>query len=158
MVRFKSRWVLFYIEEDPIMRNGEITYPKNVIEISEQLIYKSIAQAVESIYGVYGKAMLNISVKWYNPVTRMGILKASRDYLDVCLSSMFFMKKIADIPCNFTILQVSGTIIFIQTAAIELNRDYYIREQAELTKKGQHVNIVNTIDTITKQIQQLGEA
>jgi hypothetical protein len=46
------------------------------------------------------------------------------------------MNKIASVPCSISILRVSGTIIFVQTAAIEWDRTYYIREQEEAEKKG----------------------
>ena len=75
-------------------------------------------------------------VKWYNPITRIGILRVPRDYTDVYLTSMFYMKQILSTTCNIHILHVSGTIILIQQKAIEWDRLHYLKEQAEAESKG----------------------
>lgn len=49
---------------------------------------------------------------------------------------MFYMKQIATIPCSFSILHVSGTIIFIQQQAIDWDRRYYLKEQEDAEKRG----------------------
>jgi hypothetical protein len=46
------------------------------------------------------------------------------------------MKQIATIPCSFSILHVSGTIIFIQQQAIDWDRRYYLKEQEDAEKRG----------------------
>lgn len=75
-------------------------------------------------------------MKWYNATTRIGILRVPRDFTDMYLSSMFFIKQIASMPCSLSILHVSGTVIFIQQAAIDWDRRFYLKEQEEADKKG----------------------
>lgn len=75
-------------------------------------------------------------MKWYNSTTRIGILRIPRDYADIYLVSMFYLKKIMNIPCSLHVLHVSGTIIAIQQKAIEWDRAFYLKEQAEADKRG----------------------
>ncbi|KAG1467658.1 hypothetical protein G6F56_004285 [Rhizopus delemar] len=136
MVRFKHRWILFQVIQDPIIENGQVTYPKTSLGLNDQLISRAIFNQLEICYGQFGKGQAGISVKWYNPDTKIGIIRIPRDYTDMYLSTMFYMNKIASVPCSISILQVSGTIIFIQTAAIEWDRVHYLKEQEEAQKKG----------------------
>ena len=75
-------------------------------------------------------------MKWYNPTTRVGILRIPRDFTDMYLSTMFYIKQIASMPCSFSILHVSDTVIFIQQAAIDWDRRFYLKEQEEAEKRG----------------------
>ncbi|OBZ85955.1 putative ribonuclease P/MRP protein subunit POP5 [Choanephora cucurbitarum] len=145
MVRFKNRWVLFQIIEDPILEQGKVVFPKTQFSVNDTIITKAIFQAIETNYGHFGKGQGNVTVKWYNPMTRVGILRIPRDYTDMYLSTMFFMKQIGNMACSFSILRVSGTIIFIQQAAIEWDRQFYLKEQAEAEKKGEHYNATEKI-------------
>lgn len=75
-------------------------------------------------------------MKWYNSTTRIGILRIPRDFTDIYLASMFYIKQIGNIPCSLHILHVSGTVIFIQQKAIEWDRKFYIKEQEDAEKRG----------------------
>lgn len=77
-------------------------------------------------------------MKWYNSTTRIGILRIPRDFTDIYLASMFYIKQILNIPCTIHILHVSGTIIFIQQKAIEWDRTFYLKEQAEADSRGKY--------------------
>ncbi|EIE76100.1 hypothetical protein RO3G_00804 [Rhizopus delemar RA 99-880] len=103
MVRFKHRWILFQVIQDPIIENGQVVYPKTSLRLTDQMISRAIYNQVEIYYGQYGKGLGSIA---------------------------------ASIPCSLSILRVSGTIIFIQTAAIEWDREHYLKEQEEAEKKG----------------------
>lgn len=78
----------------------------------------------------------NEIVKWYNSTTRIGILRIPRDFTEMYLSSMFYMKEIATIPCSLHILHISGTVIFVQQKAIEWDRKFYLKEQQYADSKG----------------------
>jgi hypothetical protein len=49
---------------------------------------------------------------------------------------MFYMKQIGTVPCSFSILHVSGTIVFIQQQAIDWDRKFYLKELQEAEKRG----------------------
>ncbi|ORE09070.1 hypothetical protein BCV72DRAFT_248389 [Rhizopus microsporus var. microsporus] len=103
MVRFKHRWILFQVNQDPVIENGQIVYPRASLKLNDQMISRAIYNQIEIYYGQFGKGLGSVA---------------------------------ASVPCSISILRVSGTIIFVQTAAIEWDRTYYIREQEEAEKKG----------------------
>jgi ribonuclease P/MRP protein subunit POP5 len=73
MVRFKNRWVLFQIVQDPVIDNGKVTYPKTQFEVTDSMISKSIFQAIELNYGHFGKgqgSVAGILEKKKNPLER----------------------------------------------------------------------------------------
>lgn len=61
MVRFKNRWVLFQIAEDPVIENGSVVYPKTQFEVTDSMISKTIFKAVELNYGDFGKGQGSVS-------------------------------------------------------------------------------------------------
>ncbi|KAI8981770.1 hypothetical protein BDF20DRAFT_863134 [Mycotypha africana] len=140
MVRFKNRWVLFQIVHEPVIDpRGKVIYPKTQFEVTDGMISKTIFQAVEENYGQFGKGQGTLSVKWFNPITQIGILRVPRDFTNMFLSALFFIRQIETIPCSFQILHVSGTIIFIQQEAIDWDRRFYIKEQSEAEKRGKKI-------------------
>ncbi|CEG85106.1 RNA-binding protein pop5 [Rhizopus azygosporus] len=155
MVRFKHRWILFQVNQDPVIENGQIVYPRTSLRLNDQMISRAIYNQIEIYYGQFGKGLGSVAVKWYNPDTRIGIMRIPRDYTNMYLSTMFYMNKVASVPCSISILRVSGTIIFVQTAAIEWDRTYYIREQEEAEKKGQHYSSAEKIEASKKQITSI---
>ncbi|KAI8098033.1 uncharacterized protein B0P05DRAFT_567995 [Gilbertella persicaria] len=155
MVRFKNRWVLFQLVEDPVLEHGKVVYPKTQLELTDAMISKTIFQAIELNYGHFGKGQGNVTVKWYNSITRIGILRVPRDYTDMYLSTIFFIKQIGNMACSFSILRVSGTVIFIQQAAIEWDRRFYLKEQAEAEKKGEHYSAIDKIEASKKTLAAL---
>ncbi|KAI8878816.1 hypothetical protein K501DRAFT_227779, partial [Backusella circina FSU 941] len=157
MVRFKNRWILFEIVEDPVLEHGKVTFKHTSLDVSDAILSKTIRDAIELNYGSFGRAMLqNSGVKWYNATTRTGIIRVPRDYTDMYLSTMFFMKQIGPIPCSFSILHVSGTIIHIQKEAIERDRRFYLREKERIQREeGKTISVIEKIETSTKQIQAI---
>ncbi|KAG2205735.1 hypothetical protein INT46_009568 [Mucor plumbeus] len=155
MVRFKNRWVLFQIVQDPVLENGKVVYPKTAFEVTDYVISKTIFQSIEVNYGHFGKGQGSVAVKWYNPTTRVGILRIPRDFTDMYLSTMFYIKQIATMPCSFSILHVSGTVIFIQQAAIDWDRRFYLKEQEEADKRGESYSSVDKIEKSKKTLAAL---
>ena len=63
MVRFKNRWVLFQIIEDPILEQGKVVFPKTQFSVNDTIITKAIFQAIETNYGHFGKGQGNVTGK-----------------------------------------------------------------------------------------------
>ncbi|CAO3615815.1 unnamed protein product [Cunninghamella blakesleeana] len=120
------------------------------------MISHALKQSNQITFGDMGVGLLKFTnVKWYNSETKTGILRVPREFTDMLLSSMFFIKQIDNIPCRFKILQVSGTIVFIQKYAIERDRSFYLKEQEMMEKQGKSFNIVDKIQTSTSQINSI---
>lgn len=63
MVRFKHRWILFQVIQDPIIENGQVVYPKTSLRLTDQMISRAIYNQVEIYYGQYGKGLGSIAGK-----------------------------------------------------------------------------------------------
>lgn len=61
MVRFKNRWVLFQIVQDPVLENGKVVYPNNLVDLTDNVISKSIFKACELYYGHFGKGQGSVT-------------------------------------------------------------------------------------------------
>lgn len=61
MVRFKNRWVLFQIVQDPVLENGKVVYPKTAFEVTDYVISKTIFQSIEVNYGHFGKGQGSVA-------------------------------------------------------------------------------------------------
>lgn len=61
MVRFKNRWVLFQVAEDPVIEDGHVVYKKSQFEINDYMISKVIFNAVELNYGAFGKGQGSVT-------------------------------------------------------------------------------------------------
>ncbi|CAO3615819.1 unnamed protein product [Cunninghamella blakesleeana] len=110
------------------------------------MISHALKQSNQITFGDMGVGLLKFTnVKWYNSETKTGILRVPREFTDMLLSSMFFIKQIDNIPCRFKILQVSGTIVFIQKYAIERDRSFYLKEQEMMEKQAYKCHIKKQI-------------
>ncbi|KAI9310681.1 hypothetical protein BX666DRAFT_2003767 [Dichotomocladium elegans] len=159
MVRTKVRWILFELVEDPTIVNGQVTFTRTAAPFDEEFISSCIWKAIAVDYGQFGNGMLrNVTVKWFNQITRTGILRVLRDYADILLASLFFMKKLHNHPCSFRILRVSGTIISIQNHAILRDRDIYLQERDKAQKKGQTYSITDKMEESSKKIKAIKDA
>ncbi|KAI7856137.1 hypothetical protein BDC45DRAFT_504397 [Circinella umbellata] len=138
MVRFKVRWILFELVQDPIIDNDKkVIFPRTPAKLCDDDVNKCIHSAMTIDYGDFGQGMArSVYVKWFNSATKVGIARVPRDYTDMMLASLFFIKKVCDQPYSFRILHVSGTIIGVQKHAILRDRDIYLQEQEDAQKKG----------------------
>ncbi|KAI7882756.1 hypothetical protein K492DRAFT_144761 [Lichtheimia hyalospora FSU 10163] len=156
MVRTKVRWILFELVQDPIIQNDKVVFPRTPLDVSEGTILNSIWSTITANYGDFGNGMSRgIVVKWFNPITRVGIIRVLRDYADMLLASLFFLRRIGDKPCSFRILHVSGTIIAVQRQAILRDKDIYLEEQAKATERGQVYSITDKMEASSKKINEL---
>ncbi|KAI9246924.1 hypothetical protein BDA99DRAFT_543110 [Phascolomyces articulosus] len=156
MVRFKVRWILFELVQDPIIENNKVIFPRTSAKLCDDDLNRCIHSALTIDYGDFGNGMArSVYVKWFNPSTKVGIARVPRDYTDMLLASLFFIKKVCDQPYSFRILHVSGTIIGVQKHAIIRDRDIYLQEQEEAQKKGQPYSFVEKLASSEKEIKKI---
>lgn len=58
MVRYKCRWVLFELVQDPILQNDKIVEHNTPLRLTEQMIQKTLRDSVLSTFGDYGSGLL----------------------------------------------------------------------------------------------------
>ncbi|KAI9006548.1 hypothetical protein CLU79DRAFT_780290 [Phycomyces nitens] len=123
MVRVKSRWLLFEIVDVPVIKDSKVVFPHRPFNVSEEHLTRAVREAITVHHGDFGSGMAwNTSVKWFNPTTRTGIMRVGREYADLVIGSLFFVKQIHSIPASFSIIHSSGTLISAQKEAIERDR------------------------------------
>lgn len=70
MVRTKHRWVAFEIVEDgqdPVISpDGEVSFPRNVLNLTEKDIKEAILDAIAVNYGSFGSSNVIFSVHGKN--------------------------------------------------------------------------------------------
>jgi ribonuclease P/MRP protein subunit POP5 len=67
MVRYKCRWILFELVQDPVLQNDEPVDHRTPIELNEQMIQRSLREAILTTFGDYGAGLLRGSHgKWRN--------------------------------------------------------------------------------------------
>ncbi|KAI9489895.1 hypothetical protein BDB00DRAFT_840515 [Zychaea mexicana] len=156
MVRFKVRWILFELVQDPLIENGKVIFPRTPAKLCDDDLNQCIHSALTIDYGDFGNGMArSVYVKWFNPATHIGIARVPRDYTDMMLASLFFIKKVRDQPYSFRTLHVSGTIIGVQKQAIIRDRDIYLQLQKEAQKTGQAFSFVENLAKSEKEIKAI---
>ena len=109
MVRFKVRYILFRIhfEEDPDLK------------INESILYNAIKNSIDTNFGNVGIG--NISIKYYNPKTYLGIIRIDRNYSRHLMASITFINNIKKSSVMMQCLHLSGTIKQIQKRIINIS-------------------------------------
>ncbi|ORX56882.1 homoserine kinase [Hesseltinella vesiculosa] len=152
------RWILFELEQDPVIssQTNTPTDSKIPLDVSDADIVHAMRAAMATTYGDFGSGILkSLQLKWFNPDTRTGILRAPRDPVDMVLSSLFFIKKVGSAACHFRCLQSSGTLIHIQKYAIERDQRLYLEEQDRVEKQGKVLGVIEKIQKSTALINAI---
>ncbi|KAI8082836.1 uncharacterized protein BX664DRAFT_339179 [Halteromyces radiatus] len=156
MVRFKCRWILFELVQDPLLQHDKPVEQNIPLQLADNMIQKALRVAITSTFGEYGGGLLRAAhVKWYNPETGTGIIRAPREHASMLLAALFFIKQLESIPCHFRTLQVSGTLIFIQKAAIDRDRSLYLKEQMRMEQLGKTYSVVDRIEKCTIKVNSI---
>jgi len=114
-MRVKNRYLLCVLSFD----DGQVDQ-----SFGSAVIYRALAQTLESQWGDYGAGCLasSLSVKYYNALTGLVIARASRDHYRLLWSVLKATRKIKGRPCTLTCVHVGGTIRACQQAALSHSR------------------------------------
>ncbi|KAJ2493016.1 RNA-binding protein pop5 [Coemansia sp. RSA 2050] len=86
-----------------------------------------------------GLVLSGLQVKYFNPQTRMGILKVPRDHCQMVSAALALATQVSKRPCNIRVRHVSGTIKKCQRAAIRTDRELIVTwhlKQQSLARAG----------------------
>lgn len=117
MVRFKNRYLLV-----------ELSLERNKRPSSSAHLANIIRESIEYYFGDFGMANTaqSLSIKYYNHVTGIAIVRTGRDHLKMTKHAIENCKLYSS---NITIVHVGGTIKSTQLAAIRLNEKRLIQEK-----------------------------
>ncbi|KAI9596886.1 hypothetical protein BDF19DRAFT_437085 [Syncephalis fuscata] len=131
MVRFKHRYLLFEVLYGSTQNAAEplSALQPTVESLSMRDWFNLLRQALEENFGDYGTAsVLNgLQVKYFNPRTGLGIIRAPRNHFQLAWAALTFMQKIRGKPCSIRVIHVGGTIRSVQKHAIQYDRDQLLK-------------------------------
>ncbi|KAH9381170.1 hypothetical protein HPB48_003148 [Haemaphysalis longicornis] len=107
MVRLKHRYVLVEILWKDWQNPHIVELP-----VKEKDIFVCVKRAVHSLHGDFGVGVtkFNLAVKFFNPHTRVFLLRTRRGAHTLTLSALPFVKQIKKEAATFRVLKLSGTI------------------------------------------------
>ncbi|XP_050386403.1 probable ribonuclease P/MRP protein subunit POP5 [Argentina anserina] len=117
MVGFKNRYMTLEVILDP---NKEIA-KKDPVIITTYNVTKAIKDSILVNFGECGLAssLGSLQVKYVNKITRLCIIRSSREDHQKVWSAITMVRSIADCPVIFTMLDLSGSIRACKTAALK---------------------------------------
>jgi ribonuclease P/MRP protein subunit POP5 len=140
-MRIKNRYLLFEISMD------------DPIDLQSNKIQSIIRDSIEQNFGTLGLSQCQLTIKYYSPFTKLGILKVSRDFYTRVWQAMTFVSKINQNQAYIKVIHTSGTIKKLQKRAIDYNRsilDDYITQQKITAEQKTDFNV-----SFETQIQNL---
>ena len=103
MVRFKNRYLLcnFFWEDnkvDPRIRNQDI--------------YSAARESIGTNFGDFGTGVVlsSLSVKYWNPVTGLAIVRVTRDHFRMLWMALTLITHISSRKVKISVIHVAGTI------------------------------------------------
>lgn len=115
MVRFKNRYLLIKFEFDD----------RRIENYTAQYISNLLREEVRKSFGDLGLGQsMNMSVKYFNPLTGMGIVRAPRDSYRTVWGAVTLLNKCNERTCKVEVLKISGTIRKCQLHAIDFDRNF----------------------------------
>ncbi|ONI25813.1 hypothetical protein PRUPE_2G321800 [Prunus persica] len=117
MVGFKNRYMVLEVILDP---NRELVRKDPVI-ITSYNVTNAIKDSILENFGKCGLASLfgSFLVKYVNDITRLCIIRASREEYQKVWSAVTMVRSIAGCPVLFNLLDLSGSIKACKKAALK---------------------------------------
>lgn len=129
-MRFKNRYFLCELR----FADGQIDQ-----SINSGLIFRTLQSYLDTMFGDFGAGLLQgFSVKYFNPVTGLGIVRATRDFHKLMQSVIEKVQVIKNRQCSFRIVHIGGSIRCCQRAALRHNaRLVMLADRERWTKQSQ---------------------
>ena len=107
MVRIKQRYILCELQFDPSQKDLS-----QIELINDKYLQTLLKHQVQDHFGDLGYAQVssNFVIKFWNPQTKLFILRVSRDHEQLVTNSMIMATNINNMPARIRILHVSGTL------------------------------------------------
>lgn len=117
MVGFKNRYMIMEVFLDP---NRDLAVDDPII-ITQFNVSKAIKDSILVNFGECGLASSfgSFQVKYVNPITKLCIIRASREEYQKVWSAITMVKSIGHCPVLFNLLDLSGSIRACRNAALK---------------------------------------
>ncbi|XP_021291304.1 probable ribonuclease P/MRP protein subunit POP5 [Herrania umbratica] len=117
MVEFKNRYMVMEVFLDPNKENlGD-----DPIVVTQFNISKAIKDSILVNFGECGLAssLGSFQVKYVNPITKLCVIRASREDYQKIWSAISLVRSIGSCPVLFNLLDLSGSIKACKNAALK---------------------------------------
>lgn len=149
MVGFKNRYMVMEVFLDP---NKDVAADEPII-LTQLNVSKAITDSILSNFGECGLAssIHSFQVKYVNPVSKLCIIRASRDEHQKVWAAISMVKRIGNCPVTFNLLNLSGSIRACKSAALKCDQMKF--EQRKLVggakiRDDVHQQMQNCLDKI----------
>ncbi|XP_052188029.1 probable ribonuclease P/MRP protein subunit POP5 [Diospyros lotus] len=117
MVAFKNRYMVMEIFLDP---NRDLAAEDPII-VTQFNVSKAIKDSLLENFGECGLAssLGSFQVKYVNPITKLCIIRASREEYQKVWSAITMIRSIGNCPVLFNLLDLSGNIKACKNAALQ---------------------------------------
>lgn len=117
MVAFKNRYMVMEVFLDP---NRDLVGDDPII-ITQFNVSKAIKDSILVNYGECGLAssLGSLQVKYVNPITKLCIIRTSREDYQKVWSAITMVRSIGNCPVLFNLLDLSGSIKACRSAALK---------------------------------------
>lgn len=128
MVRFKNRYVLAEFQ----WQDGK--YDPG---LSNRDIYDAVKDSVAFHFGDLGAGFINsgLSVKYWNPVTGLALIRVPRQYIKELRASLTFLTQLKSRMLKVKSIHCSGTIRGCEQAAVNYLRSWFQSAPSSLEAK-----------------------
>ncbi|KAA0061295.1 putative ribonuclease P/MRP protein subunit POP5 [Cucumis melo var. makuwa] len=119
MVRFKNRYMVFEVLLDP---NKNLKTDDPII-ITQYNVSKAIKDSILLNFGECGfaSALGSFQVKYVNPITKLCIIRASREDYQNVWAAITMVRSISNCPVVFNLLDLSGNTRACKNTALRLD-------------------------------------
>ncbi|XP_030952147.1 probable ribonuclease P/MRP protein subunit POP5 [Quercus lobata] len=117
MVEFKNRYMIVEVFLDP---NRDLAGHDPII-ITQFNVSKGIKDSILVNFGDFGLAssLGSFQVKYVNPITKLCIIRASREEYQKIWSAITMVRSIGNCPVLFNLLDLSGSIKACRNVALK---------------------------------------
>ncbi|KAH0780531.1 hypothetical protein KY290_000129 [Solanum tuberosum] len=149
MVGFKNRYLVMEVYLDP----NKATASDEPIVITQFNLTKAIRDVILTNFGECGLASSanSFQVKYVNPITKLCIIRASREEYQKVWASITMVRSVGSCPVVFNLLDLSGSIRACRAAALKCDefkfQQYKSMAVARLTPEVQQ-QMQNYLDKI----------
>ncbi|XP_059278431.1 probable ribonuclease P/MRP protein subunit POP5 [Lycium ferocissimum] len=149
MVGFKNRYMVMEVSLDP---NKDTASDKPIV-ITQFNLTKAIRDVILTNFGECGLASSanSFQVKYVNPITKLCIIRASRDEHQKVWAAITMVRSVGSCPVVFNLLDLSGSIRACRAAALKCDefkfQQYQLSAGARLTPEVQQ-QMQNYLDKI----------
>lgn len=134
MVGFKNRYMLMEVFLDP---DKDLLGEKTPIILTDFNLSKAIKDSILVNFGEcgLGSSLGSFHVQYLNPITKLCIVRSSREEHRQVWSAMTLVRSIGNCPVVFNLLDISGCIRASKDTALKCDKEKFEQSRKSLSEE-----------------------